>query len=59
MSVNPDMLENVACINCGSDVKYIEKQEHLICKKCGKEYPIINGIPMMGGVDDREKSSEL
>ena len=59
MSANLDMLEIIACINCGGDVEYIEKPEHLVCKKCGKEYPIINGIPMMGGNDDREKSSEL
>ena len=59
MSFNLDMLENIACIKCGGDVEYIEKPEQLVCKKCGKEYPVINGIPMMGGIDDREKPSEL
>ena len=59
MSINLDMLPDIACIKCGSDVEYIENPEHLVCKKCGKEYPIINGIPMMGGIDDREKISEF
>ena len=29
------------------------------CKKCGKEYSIVNGIPLMGGIDDRIKNSEI
>ena len=58
MSINLDMLTNIACIDCGGDVKYIENPEHLVCKNCGKEFTIINAIPMMGGIDDREKFSE-
>jgi uncharacterized protein YbaR (Trm112 family) len=59
MSISLDMLSNLACINCGGDVEYIENPEHLACKKCGKEYLIINGIPLMGGIDDRIKDSEV
>ena len=59
MSINLDMLSNLACINCGGDVEYIENPEHLKCKKCSKVYPIVEGIPIMGGVDDREKNSEV
>ena len=58
MAINLNMLANIACINCGGDVEYIEDPEHLVCKNCGKEYAIINGIPLMGGIDDREKSLE-
>jgi uncharacterized protein YbaR (Trm112 family) len=59
MSISLDMLSNLACINCGGNVEYIEKPEHLACKKCGKEYSIVNGIPLMGGIDDRIKNSEI
>jgi uncharacterized protein YbaR (Trm112 family) len=59
MSISLDMLSSLACINCGGDVEYIENPEHLTCKKCGKEYLIVNGIPLMGGIDDRIKDSEV
>ena len=58
MAINLDMLSNIACIECGGDVEYIKEPECLRCKNCQKEYAIINGIPMMGGIDDRNDDSE-
>ena len=59
MSINLDMLTNIACIICGGDIEYIKEPEHLKCKKCNKEYAVINGIPMMGGIDDRINDAEI
>ena len=35
------------------DIEYMEEPERLKCINCQKEYQIINGIPIMGGIDDR------
>lgn len=53
MAINLDMLSDIACIDCGGDVEYIQEPECLRCTNCKKEYQIIEGIPMMGGIDDR------
>ncbi len=58
MTINIDMLSDIACIQCGGDVDYIAKAECLRCKSCHKEYKIIDGIPIMGGIDDRFDDSE-
>ncbi len=58
MSINLNMLSNIACIECGCDVEYVQETEMLKCKNCRKEYKIINGIPLMGGIDDRLDDSE-
>ncbi len=57
MAINKDMLSIIACIECGGDVEYIEDKDCLRCKSCQKEYKIIDGIPMMGGIDDRAQNS--
>lgn len=59
MSFNLDMLDVLACIDCGGSIEYIEKTDKLRCKSCLKEYEIINGIPMMGGKDDRVDDPEV
>ncbi len=59
MSINLDMLANLACIVCGGDIEYIKNPERFKCKKCSKEYAVIDGIPLMGGIDDRVKDSEV
>ena len=59
MSINSDMLVNIVCNACSGDIEYISNPEHLRCKKCSKEYAVINGIPMMGGIDDRIKDSDI
>ena len=58
MAINPDLLSNIACIQCGGDVEYINNKDCLKCKSCQKEYKIIDGIPIMGGIDDRFDDSE-
>jgi len=39
------LLEILACPLCKSDLDL--KSEKLICTKCGQEYPIVDGIPVM------------
>ena len=58
MAINADITSNIACIECGGDIEYIEKPECLKCKNCLKEFQIINGIPIMGGIDDRSNDSK-
>lgn len=59
MAFKSDVLDVIACIECGGDVEYIEKSDKLKCKNCHKEYNLIDGIPMMGGIDDRAENSEI
>ena len=58
MSINLNILSDIACIDCGGDMEYIQESECLKCKNCKKEYLIIDGIPIMGGIDDRQKDKE-
>ena len=45
------LLEILACPVCKSDLS--DSQLKLICTKCSREYPIIDGIPVM--LVDNEK----
>lgn len=46
-AISKKLLEILACPACKSDVKLVK--DKLVCqnKKCGKEYPIEDGIPVM------------
>ena len=52
-ALNQDVLNDLICLECKSDLEYVNEPECLRCKNCQKEYTIVNGIPMMGGMDDR------
>ncbi len=43
--ISKELLEILACPMCKADVK-LEGQE-LVCTKCGRRYPIVDGIPYM------------
>jgi uncharacterized protein YbaR (Trm112 family) len=43
--INKELLDILACPACKGDVEL--KEERIVCKKCGKKYPICNGIPIM------------
>ncbi|HGE72628.1 TPA: Trm112 family protein [Candidatus Poribacteria bacterium] len=45
--INKELLEILACPADKGDIIYDEKNEKLICKKCGRKYPIQDGIPIM------------
>jgi hypothetical protein len=45
MTLDPMLLEVLACPECRVQVE-IEK-DRLVCTRCGRRYPIVDGIPVM------------
>ena len=43
--IDKELLDILACPDCKGDVEL--KEDKITCKKCGKKYPIRNGIPVM------------
>jgi uncharacterized protein YbaR (Trm112 family) len=39
------LLDILSCPDCKSDVGMVKAK--IVCKKCGKKYSIVNGIPVM------------
>ena len=47
MSIDPELLEILACPYCKADVKQTADDLGLKCLKCFRVYPIKEGIPVM------------
>ena len=43
--IDPELIEILACPDCKSDVEF--KENSIICKGCGRKYPIKDDIPVM------------
>ena len=43
--IDKELLSVLACPCCKGDVEL--KDYKIVCKKCGKKYPIRDGIPVM------------
>lgn len=43
--IDKELLEILACPACKGDVKLDNNK--IVCQKCGKKYPIREGIPVM------------
>jgi len=43
--IDPKLLEILACPLCKTEVKL--QGDRLVCIKCGRRYPIRDGIPVM------------
>jgi len=43
--IDKELLDILACPACKSDVEF--KDNKIVCKKCGKKYPVRDGIPVM------------
>ena len=43
--IDPALLEILACPACKTEVKL--EGERLVCTRCGRRYPIRDGIPVM------------
>jgi len=43
--IDKELLEILACPACKADVEL--KDNKIVCKKCGKIYPVRDGIPVM------------
>jgi uncharacterized protein YbaR (Trm112 family) len=47
MSLDPQLLEILACPLCKADVKLTEDEKGLKCVQCHRVYPIRDDIPVM------------
>jgi uncharacterized protein YbaR (Trm112 family) len=45
MMIKKELLEILACPVCKAEVKLAENK--IVCQKCGRKYPIRDGIPIM------------
>ncbi len=45
MTLDPVLLEILACPKCTGRVE--QEGDHLVCVRCGRRYPIEDGIPVM------------
>ena len=52
--IDKELLDILACPACKADVELINNK--IVCKKCGKKYPVRQGIPVML-IDEAEESS--
>jgi hypothetical protein len=52
-TLSKELLEILACPMCKADVKL--RRNELVCVKCKRRYPIIDGIPHMLPDELREK----
>lgn len=43
--ISPELLDIIACPYCKDKVKL--EDEKLVCPKCEREFPIVDGIPHM------------
>ena len=47
MSIDPHLLEILACPQCKTEVKLTAEEDGLKCITCHRVYPIQDGIPIM------------
>ena len=47
MSIDPRLLEIVICPACHGDLRQNDAGDGLECLKCGRVYPVRDGIPVM------------
>ena len=52
--IDKELLDILACPACQSDVKL--ENEKIVCTRCGRAYPIKDGIPVLL-VDEAQKPS--
>ncbi len=48
--IDAKLLEILSCPQCQGDVKLLDAPSgdaKILCTKCGRKYPIVNGIPVL------------
>ncbi len=55
--IDKELLDILACPACKGNIVYDQDNEKLICQKCGRRYPIRDGIPVML-IDEAELPEE-
>jgi len=53
--LDPELLRILACPVCKTEVEYRQDTQRIICKTCGRRYPVKDDIPIML-VDEAETS---
>jgi uncharacterized protein YbaR (Trm112 family) len=54
MTIDPQLMEILACPNCRGEVQEHEDEQVIVCASCGYRYPIRDGIPVML-IDEADK----
>jgi len=52
--IDKELLDILACPACKADVRLIGNK--IVCNKCGKKYPVRDGIPVML-IDEAEEEN--
>lgn len=47
MALDPELVKILACPLCKTAVEYRPSPEELVCRRCGRRFPVIDGIPRM------------
>jgi len=47
MAIDPKLLEILACPLCKTEVDLSADGSGLVCRSCGRRYPIVDDIPVM------------
>jgi len=42
-----DLFNILACPICRANLRYTKDRKQLVCVKCAKKYPIMQGIPIL------------
>jgi uncharacterized protein YbaR (Trm112 family) len=42
-----DLFNILACPVCRANMRYTKDRKQLVCVKCGKKYPIKQGVPIL------------
>lgn len=45
--IDKELLEILACPACKAEVRLDEPAQRIVCTRCGRRYPIRDGIPVM------------
>jgi uncharacterized protein YbaR (Trm112 family) len=54
VTIDPELLEILACPNDRGDIDYLREEQVIVCRTCGYRYPVRDGIPVML-IDEAEK----
>ncbi len=47
LSVDPELLEKLCCPACRGEIRQRQEEKGLECDRCGRVYPVRDGIPVM------------
>lgn len=47
VALDERLLEILICPACHGDVEYKDRRKLVICQDCGRQYPVVDGIPVM------------